>query len=177
VFFLQPPIAGLAVTKHFLDHIPGMLDLSADTRQDPLESVCDCTPMRLRQRPAFARPQGDMPPHRFALIFFALVHALVAEIANGARLLTMQQGVHCVTSLTLAAVPTTVCTSPVSASAPTCALCAAASLAALRTPAARDPAPACGRLVRPECQWWSRQMSFFSKAYSTSEKLVWVGIG
>jgi hypothetical protein len=46
---------------------------------------------------------------------------LVARVGKDVGFLSVHQRVACVTSLTLAAVPTTVCTKPESASTPMCA--------------------------------------------------------
>ena len=89
--FLQPPIARLAVVKHVPDHMEGIRS-GADHRLDLLESCHGHAPRGVRQRPAFARPQGDVPA--LPLVLFALVHAGVTGIAKGVRLLAIEPRVR-----------------------------------------------------------------------------------
>jgi hypothetical protein len=61
----------------------------------------------------------DTPLHRLALHLVAFVHAEVARVAKSFLFMPVKQAWACDTSDTLAAVPTTLCTSPESASTPT----------------------------------------------------------
>lgn len=119
----QPAIPDLGVAKLLFDEAEWVLDLGTDAGLELLRLLQQLMQLALGIKgAALARPHGDFPAHLAVLELLALVHALVARIAPGIGLLAMQQlAAAWVTSLTLAAVPTTVCTRPDSASTPMCA--------------------------------------------------------
>ena len=70
----------------------GMLDLGPNARLELLSPFEQSSPRAVRQRPALARPQGDVPGHAAVAVLFPLLDALIARITKGHRLLTLQQG-------------------------------------------------------------------------------------
>lgn len=83
-------VANLLVTKQVLDHVKRVLDLGPDACLQLLGLLEQACPLACRlQLPALARLHRDMPLR--AQGFFAFVHAPIPSIAEGHRLLAMQQ--------------------------------------------------------------------------------------
>ena len=119
--FGQTPVARLGMTQLLLDHPKRVLHFRPDARPGLLQIIHNRAFGRIFVwRSAFAWAHGHMPVRLDGLRLFTPGHALVARISEHVALFSMHQGAGLchVGMLTLAAVPTTLCTRPESASTP-----------------------------------------------------------
>ena len=106
---LQAPVAQLDIAKLLLDHSVRMFHFRPHAGFDLLSLVQQHVLRLLEvQCLALARKYDHLLFRLAALQFLALVHALVARIDPRILFLGCSKPAACVTSLTLAAVPTTV---------------------------------------------------------------------
>lgn len=118
----QAPVAHLHITELPLDHPKRVLYLGTNARLGAFELIQKRSQRGvLVQHSAPARAHRHVPVHAERLGLFALGHALVPASANTSLSSPCSSAWACVTSATLAAVPTTVCTTPVWTSTPMCA--------------------------------------------------------
>ncbi len=116
----QPAIPDLDVAELAFDDAKRMLDLGADSGLDVLDLIRDGV-LRIApvEQAAQAGAHGNVPARGDVLRVLALVHALVARIGEHFGFLPMHQRVRLGDVVDVGrAVPTTVCTSPLSASTP-----------------------------------------------------------
>ena len=115
---LGASVACLDMTELAFDDSEWVFDLGPDAGLDLLELLLQsCNRFEQLQSLALAALHGGMPLHVFGHIG-SLDYALVTRIAVAIGFLSVQQTMATKTSLTLAAVPRTVCTKPESASTP-----------------------------------------------------------
>lgn len=94
----QFPVAVLTVTEQIPGVMKGMLDLGLEH----LDLLGQSGQLVVREGLAPARPQGDKPLYRAALVLFPYLDALVARIAKCRGLFSMQQSYPRILSVTAA---------------------------------------------------------------------------
>lgn len=89
----QSLVAHLLHAEDVLDDVQRVLDLGAHARLELLDLVHQSANRRLRQRLALARTHRDFPLNIAVPALFPLLDTLVARIAKGDFLFSMQQGI------------------------------------------------------------------------------------
>lgn len=92
--FGQTAIARLSMTEQVLDDMERMLDFRSNASLQMLQLFRHAPQFVVRQRLALGSLHGHVPRHRFADIFWPLLHALIAGVAQHGLFIAMQQHVR-----------------------------------------------------------------------------------
>src|SRR5690606_12420301 len=87
----QTAIADLLEPEPVLDDVKRVLDLRANAGLQLFDLFGDTSLRVVRQRPAIARAQGDVPPSGDVLLPVALLDASIACVTESVRLFSMKQ--------------------------------------------------------------------------------------